>query len=450
MDIIYLAPERCNFKCKSCFPLKACSFQDEISADDLLNAFRQSTLLKSCQKVDISGGEPFLKNDLSLFIVGLASLNIPIRITTNGYFTDQIAKLLQQNIDPKLLSFVVSIDGLEDTHNVIRGNPQAFGCAIQSVSRIKEHGFDVSINSVIQADNVNQLSEFDKMMSTMQLKVNYIPEVDYNQRENLYRDIKYVSKMYSYLENLVDRKYVLSQAAFKITSCHAGYDNFVIAPDGKVAVCNSGYQAPLRQREQYIIGDLKCNDFDDIFTSSKRAEVLQNAVAHCSGCFGGCEVNREYSKYNLSILLTQNETLRLKDLITLGNTSIDCYYEGWHPVEEYDWGKMHWMSSRSAKVLYKIAIVSATQLNINYCHSMPASACETPMTLSIFVEGTEVIHNLILDKQGTVGILLDRSYSENEVMEIDFSVNRLWRPCDYDGGTDNRDIGISICSIETY
>lgn len=92
----------CNFRCPFCHNSDLVFGQTDIeySEDDILNYIdmRKNILDGIC----ISGGEPTLQKDLIDFIKKLKSLNILIKLDTNGYKPDVLEELLNN----KLLDYV--------------------------------------------------------------------------------------------------------------------------------------------------------------------------------------------------------------------------------------------------------------------------------------------------------------------------------------------------------
>ena len=67
---------------------------------------------------NITGGEPFIREDLSDIVKELYKKSDRIVISTNGFFTDRIIKLCEEFPN---VGIRISIEGLEETNNKIRG-----------------------------------------------------------------------------------------------------------------------------------------------------------------------------------------------------------------------------------------------------------------------------------------------------------------------------------------
>ena len=72
---------------------------------------------------NITGGEPFIRQDLPDIVRELYKKSDRIVISTNGFFTDRIIKLCEEFPN---IGIRISIEGLEQTNNEIRGLPDGF------------------------------------------------------------------------------------------------------------------------------------------------------------------------------------------------------------------------------------------------------------------------------------------------------------------------------------
>ena len=105
---------RCNAHCTMCSRYMAPSRpEEEISIETIKK-------LPPMYFTNITGGEPFIRDDLEEIVEELGKLSDRIVISTNGFFTDRILKLTERF--PKV-GIRISIEGLEETNNEIRGLP---------------------------------------------------------------------------------------------------------------------------------------------------------------------------------------------------------------------------------------------------------------------------------------------------------------------------------------
>ena len=103
---------RCNARCTMCNRYKAPSkAEEEITIETVRK-------LPPMYFTNITGGEPFIRTDLEDIVRELDKKSDRIVISTNGFFSDRIIKLCKKFPH---IGIRISIEGLEDTNNEIRG-----------------------------------------------------------------------------------------------------------------------------------------------------------------------------------------------------------------------------------------------------------------------------------------------------------------------------------------
>jgi len=113
----------------------------------------------------IGGGEPLLHCNLNEMI-NYAHRHTKVKIETDGGLLTE--KFLQDNKE-KLFQMNVSIDGMRDTHNLIRGI-KTFDHTTKMISYARSLGIDIAVWSVIMTYN---LTEIDKIIAlTKNMRVN--------------------------------------------------------------------------------------------------------------------------------------------------------------------------------------------------------------------------------------------------------------------------------------
>ena len=125
--------ESCNSRCITCSAWKN-SQAGELTTIEMIDALRQLRRI-GVQILRISGGEPLLRADLSEIVREGHHLGFPqIHVATNGLLLEQKAeKLLLEGAT----RFDVSIDGIGDTDDRIRGIPGHYSRALAGIERVK-------------------------------------------------------------------------------------------------------------------------------------------------------------------------------------------------------------------------------------------------------------------------------------------------------------------------
>jgi len=160
-SVVLALTYKCNLRCQMCNIWQDPNPQD-ISLSYLDN-------LENLKYINLSGGEPFLKNDLVEVIKKLKKNNpdSQIIISTNGYATDLIINSIKKMlwIDPQI-GIRVSLDAIGELHNEIRGVANTYTRAIETIKKLKELGiknlgigFTLMSNNIDQIRNIYQLSK---------------------------------------------------------------------------------------------------------------------------------------------------------------------------------------------------------------------------------------------------------------------------------------------------
>jgi MoaA/NifB/PqqE/SkfB family radical SAM enzyme len=160
-SLILFVTNACNLSCGFCCYADNLNVSKDISLE---NMKKISESMGAFRALLISGGEPFIRADLDEILLTFSKNNqiSSIYIPTNGWFLEKTAKtcesFLNQNKEVMLnLSF--SVDGLEETHNSIRGKKETFDRLCKTIEflspwREKYPNLRLRVNSVVTPDNI--------------------------------------------------------------------------------------------------------------------------------------------------------------------------------------------------------------------------------------------------------------------------------------------------------
>lgn len=162
-DFVMEATPRCNLRCKMCFFDRNLTVKSkEMDIKELKSMFDR---LPSMKRINLTGGEPFVKQELFDIIKYLETKGVFVFITSNGtLINEEKAEKLKhfKNMD----GIGISLDGTKETHNIIRNANYAFDSAINSVKLLKNDMFIV-ITTVFQEDNIHQLSDLINLLADL-------------------------------------------------------------------------------------------------------------------------------------------------------------------------------------------------------------------------------------------------------------------------------------------
>jgi MoaA/NifB/PqqE/SkfB family radical SAM enzyme len=159
--------KRCNSRCAMCSVWKSSSVPvNEIAADEIQTiAQRNRRFLARVTHVSFTGGEPTLRNDL-VQLVRAAHESFPrasFNINTNGFNTARVVTVVSEIFGfHRRLAAMVSLDGLGEVHNAVRGVPGIFPRVVETIDQLialRERGQKVSVeaNFVLTNHNCDQM-----------------------------------------------------------------------------------------------------------------------------------------------------------------------------------------------------------------------------------------------------------------------------------------------------
>ena len=150
---------RCNARCSMCNRYKAPSkAEEEISIDTIKK-------LPKMYFTNITGGEPFIREDLKEIVRELYKKSDRIVISTNGFFTDRIVDLCKEF--PQI-GIRISIEGLENTNNEIRGLKDGFNKGYTTLKTLVDMGMkDVGFGMTVQDKNAPDLVPLYELSNEM-------------------------------------------------------------------------------------------------------------------------------------------------------------------------------------------------------------------------------------------------------------------------------------------
>jgi len=162
---------RCNLKCEHCG--SSCG---DVPPEDLpAPAIR--TLLREVRQhfgtsglmLCITGGEPLLRKDFFEIMEDARDLGFAWGMTTNATLVDGDTALRLRNAGMKTVS--VSLDGLSETHDAMRGCTGAFARAVDGIQALTDcGGFQaVQVTTVVSRRNIGELDALYALLQDLDI-----------------------------------------------------------------------------------------------------------------------------------------------------------------------------------------------------------------------------------------------------------------------------------------
>ena len=312
----------CNALCKTCnigriFRENPRIVEDDLSVDEIDKIFR--SLPASITWLSLSGGEPFLREDLvdicQKATKRISSLSL-ISIPTNGLLEKDVIQktksILRLPIKNLFLNF--SLDGPPDIHNYLRGVPNAFSKTWETYQKIlalsqQDSRLHVNIETTISRYNIDLLGDFFKKLTAQKHKITvtiahtgFLYKNTHSKKNfvNLGKDkrelrkiIKIVEKSLSFYSpnDLIERIYLNKILEFyknpkqQPCPCVALKSSLAMDPKGNITPCFMWGKTLGNLREYNY-------NFRDFIKDNRREiarvkKIIQEQ--HCPNCWTPCE-----------------------------------------------------------------------------------------------------------------------------------------------------------------
>jgi MoaA/NifB/PqqE/SkfB family radical SAM enzyme len=272
--------------------------------------------------VRLTGGEPWFRRDFPDILRAAEEILKPrfLHVTTNGFLTDRILETVSNPARKIPLDVLVSLDGVGEKHNAIRGNSRAFDMCMRTLRELAEHRDEwnvrVAVNQTVVdpegAEHYYKLRDLLKPLGVhVHLIMAYSQSATYSaERETNVAPVEVGSfdtfgefsdemlttlfdafekdlEAFDYRERIAKRYYLerirnrlLHERGSPNPACVALSSHLRIFPNGDVPTC---------QMNSEVVGNLCDEGFDQVWYGA-RALANREWVTQCAGCWAECEV----------------------------------------------------------------------------------------------------------------------------------------------------------------
>lgn len=274
---------RCNARCNMCDCFKDPSKpEEEITLEEIKK-------LPEMAFTNITGGEPFVRQDIPDIVRELYKKSDRIVISTNGYFTDRIISLCKEF--PKV-GIRISIEGLQETNDKIRGIPDGFNRGYQTLKTLVEMKHpDVGFGMTVQDMNCEDLlplynisDELEMEFATATLHNSFYFRKTDNKIINKYKVAQNFEKLINELLNSHSPKkwfrayfnhglinYIYGNK--RLLPCDMSSNAFFIDPFCDVIPCNG-------MEKKAVMGNLREQSWEKLWTSDQ-AKSVRECTRNC-------------------------------------------------------------------------------------------------------------------------------------------------------------------------
>lgn len=292
--------DACNFRCRHCYQ-HGFTGESDLALDGLIKVYEKIASYAGGRKtkINITGGEPFLRKDLFglLRYLDRHDTTEELAIITNASLIDEGLLERLKGIK-KLRQLKISLDGAtEKTNDSIR-KAGAFRMTLEKINLIQEKGaLEVIVMLTAMRSNAYELPAIFQLCREMKVDGLIIERfIPLGQSKELKSEVinkedwkRLTREIFEYMEIDADENDILPCKAFWIkfkegdsellgAECNIGDDSFAIMPNGDLFPC---------RRFAMKIGNLLDSDLGDIIRESrvlKEVTDKSKLKGKCAAC----------------------------------------------------------------------------------------------------------------------------------------------------------------------
>ncbi|MFC1646146.1 radical SAM protein [Candidatus Omnitrophota bacterium] len=302
----FAVTKRCNLNCEMCASSISRKDEKELSLPeikklaDVLDKLNVGVIL-------LTGGEPFIRNDISEIIRIFSQKGFTVRLQTNGLLATE--GKIREVYQADMKEITISLDFLDpEKQDAVTGQNGSWHKIIESIARFSQilpkKNTLLGINVVVSRQNLKELPDIIKFITKIGFYASLIPihishdnneefiirkrapEFDFNHNDFDEIDQVYekIIKMKKQGYNIYNSyKFLRQSPAFlkhkKVKwDCDSPYLYFAISPSGKFFPC-------VDLITSYSMID---DNFVDLYNSKEFKSEIDKKVKRCPGCFYAC------------------------------------------------------------------------------------------------------------------------------------------------------------------
>ncbi len=322
VTLIFFVTARCNLRCSHCFYWQEINTASdaELSIDEIRRIARS---FEHPVSLSLTGGEPFIRRDLveiiEAFQAGCGTRDVGI--ATNGTLTQHTVNTIHSILKAGSLSSLgvqVSLDGLEETHDGIRGVKGSFQKAMATIRELKKISahyprFQLKTALAVQKGNLPELKEYVEYLLPLKIPLRFnivrggnfgvfnLPKIassgfDPKDQNSAFLTLEEIKGAYSLLKKMSDenrfhfwpsRQQRIWELSIKMLEehrseipCYARFMESVLYANGDVAFCELSKP----------VGNIRAfyDNFKELW-KSEEADKMRKLISRCC-CIHGCNL----------------------------------------------------------------------------------------------------------------------------------------------------------------
>lgn len=332
-DMCIITTYRCPMRCKMCNIWENPTEKSkEITPEEIKR-------LPNVKFINLTGGEPFVREDLEEIVEVCFTKAPRVVISTSGWFEDRVIALARKFPN---IGIRISIEGLASKNDELRGHQGGFDKGLRTLLKLKEMGVkDIGFGCTVSNNNSKDMLSLYQLACSLDLEFataafhnSYYFHKDDNiitNQSEVCNDFKKLVEMqlqenspkswFRAFFNMGLINYI--EGNRRMLPCEAGLVNFFVEPYGDIYPCN-GLEKKFWKEKMGNIRETP--DFNEIWygdQAQKVREMVRSCPKNCWMVGTAAPVMKKYIKHPLKWALTNKVRSVLKKEICLDKTWYD-------------------------------------------------------------------------------------------------------------------------------
>ena len=286
-DMCIITTYRCPMKCKMCDIWQHPTIKSkEITPEEI-------KLLPEVKFINLTGGEPFVREDLNEIVRVCFTKSPRVVISTSGWFEEKVIKLAEEFPN---IGIRISIEGLSCKNDELRGQQGGFDKGLRTLLRLKEMGVkDIGFGCTVSNNNSEDMLSLYRLSQSLGMEfataafhnsyyfhkddnvISNKEEVCHNFEKLIAMQLKenHPKSWFRAFFNMGLINYI--EGNRRLLPCEAGMVNFFVDPYGEVYPCNGLEEKYWKES----MGNIReTSDFSTIWEGEK-AQAVRELVRTC-------------------------------------------------------------------------------------------------------------------------------------------------------------------------
>ncbi|NIO20615.1 MAG: radical SAM protein [Candidatus Aenigmarchaeota archaeon] len=317
----FAVTKKCNLKCEMCGIVKSWKNERDLDLDDIKRIANVLSELNT-GVVILTGGEPFLREDLPEIVKIFRKEGLNVRLQTNGMSCteENVRDVVRSGLDDISISLESLNPKIQDGITNVKGSWERIIHSISLFSRImpKRNSMPV-INCVLSKNNIGEIERIAKFANRIGFYLSVIPvhllkgkgenfafrgqesslgfsEKDSETIDRTYSKLMEMKKegmtIYNSMKFLRESPKFIKHGVCK-WKCYSPYLYFSISPSGLFSPCID------LQTNISVLND----DFLSLYRSKGFEKIISTKVDQCTGCMYGCFSEITYLCEDVRVLI---------------------------------------------------------------------------------------------------------------------------------------------------